>query len=83
MINRMNRTCIRIVQANPENRLHGPRWFSHDNVEQMVRRCVEAGNIMFGVYCGVSGNGHAVWDISNAECDLGYRPKDGIRFDTV
>ena len=30
--------CIRIVQVNRENRPHGPRWFSHDDVEQMVRR---------------------------------------------
>lgn len=68
--------CIRIVQVNRENRPHGPRWFSHDDVEQMVRRCIEAKDIKFGVYYGVSGNSHAVWDISNAERDLGYRPRD-------
>ena len=70
--------CIRIVQVNRENRPHSPRWFSHDDVAQLVRRCIEAENIRFGVYYGVSGNAQAVWDISNAERDLGYRPKDGI-----
>jgi nucleoside-diphosphate-sugar epimerase len=68
--------CIRIVQVNKENRPHGPRWFSHDDVEQMVRCCIEAKDIKFGVYYGVSGNSHAVWDLSNSQRDLGYRPKD-------
>ena len=68
--------CIRIVQVNRENRPHSPRWFSHDDVEQMVRCCIEAKDIKFGVYYGVSGNSHAVWDLSNSRRDLGYRPKD-------
>ena len=71
--------CIRIVQVNRENRPHGPRWFSHDDVEQLVRRCIETKDVTFGVYYGVSGNRDAVWDISNSERDLDYRPKDGIR----
>ena len=71
--------CIRIVQANRENHPHSHRWFSHDDLEQLVRRCIEAKDIAFGVYYGVSANSNAVWDISNAERDLGYRPKDGIR----
>lgn len=70
--------CIRIVQANAENHPHGPRWFSHDDVEQMVRRCIETKDIDFGVYYGVSGNSHAVWDLSNSKRDLGYEPTDGI-----
>ena len=68
--------CIRIVQVNAENHPHGPRWFSHDDVEQMIRSCIEAQDIKFGVYHGVSGNSHAVWDLSNSQRDLGYRPKD-------
>lgn len=71
--------CIRIVQANRDDRPLGPRWFSHDDVEQMVRLCIDAEDIKFGVYYGVSDNSHAVWDLSNSESDLGYRPKDGIR----
>ena len=69
--------CIRIVQVNPENRPSGPGWFSHDDLEQMVRRCIEAKDIPFGVYYGVSGNKHAIWDISNSERELGHKPKDG------
>lgn len=68
--------CIRIVQVNGENRPHGPRWFSHGDIEQMVRRCIEAEGIDFGVYYGVSDNSHAVWDMSNSHRDLGFRPKD-------
>ena len=71
--------CIRIVQVNRENRPHGARWFSHNDVEQMVRRCIETEDITFGIYYGVSDNSGAVWDLSNAERDLGYRPTDGIR----
>jgi uronate dehydrogenase len=71
--------CIRIVQVNRENRPHGPRWFSHDDLEQLVRRCIEVEDISFGVYYGVSANSQAVWDLSNAERDVGYQPKDGIR----
>ena len=68
-----------IVQANRENHNHSHRWFSHDDLEQLVRRCIEATDIAFGVYYVVSANSNAVWDISNAERDLDYRLKDGIR----
>ena len=71
--------CIRIVQANRENHPHSPRWFSHNDVEQMVRKCIEEKDLPFGVYYGVSANRHAIWDILNAEQNLGYRPIDGIR----
>jgi nucleoside-diphosphate-sugar epimerase len=71
--------CIRIVQVNADNRPHGPRWFSHDDLEQMVRRCIEVPDIRFAVYYGVSGNSHAIWDLSTNERDLGYYPKDGIK----
>jgi nucleoside-diphosphate-sugar epimerase len=71
--------CIRIVQVNREDRPHGPRWFSHDDLDQLVRRCIAVRDVSFGVYWGVSDNSHAVWDLSNAERDLGYRPRDGVR----
>ena len=71
--------CIRIVQANQENRPHSPRWIRHSDVEQMLRKCIEAKDLPYGVYYGVSDNRNAIWDISNAERDLGYRPIDGIR----
>ena len=67
---------MRIVQVNNENSPDGTRWFSHDDIEQMVRRCIEAQEIKCGVYYGVSANSPAVWDISNAERDLGYQPWD-------
>ena len=69
---------IRIVQVNRENRPHGTRWFSHDDVAHLVRRCIEVKDLAFGVYYGVSDNSHAVWDLSNATRDLGYHPQDGI-----
>ena len=71
--------CVRIVQVNLQNQPHGPRWFSQDDVGQLVRRCIEAENIESGAYHGVSGNARGVWDLSATERDLGYRPSDGIR----
>jgi hypothetical protein len=44
----------------------------------MVGRCIEVKNIDFRVYYGVSGNSHAVWDLSNSKRDLGYEATDGI-----
>lgn len=75
--------CIRIVQVYPENSPRSHRWFSHDDLERLVRKCIEAQNLRFGVYYGISANSHAIWDLSNAEREIGYRPQDGIRGEAV
>ncbi len=78
--------CLRIGSVlendNPEidDRFRST-WLSHDDLVQLVRRSLEA-DIPFGIYYGVSNNTRRFWDISNAERDLKYRPKDNaeLRF---
>ena len=40
------------------------------------RRGIEARDVRFGIYYGISGNRRAYWDLTNARQDLGYTPED-------
>ncbi len=72
--------CLRIGSVlendNPEtdDRFRST-WLSHGDLAQLVRLSLQA-DIPFGIYYGVSNNTRRFWDISDAERDLGYRPKD-------
>lgn len=50
-------------------------WLSHDDLVQLIRKSLLA-KVSFGIYYGVSNNTGRFWDISNAEKELGYMPKD-------
>ncbi len=51
-------------------------WISDRDMVQLVRRSIEASEISWGVYYGISNNSRAYWDLTNAAVDLGYAPLD-------
>ena len=75
--------CLRIGSFQPveavKNR-KGDRilstWLSHRDTVQLVQKSLEAENVMFGIYYGISNNTRAYWDIQNARDELGYAPED-------
>lgn len=77
--------CLRIgsVIADDDptkSRQHRRMWLSHKDLIQLVERSVVAG-VKFGIYYGVSNNQDRIWDLSNANDELGYRPEsDASRF---
>ena len=48
-------------------------WLGHDDLLQLIMRCIEAPDIGYLVVWGVSNNTRSYWDNSGAE-RLGYRP---------
>ena len=42
---------------------------------QLTWRSIES-SIPFGVYNAISGNSRRYWDITSAQCELGYDPED-------
>jgi hypothetical protein len=50
-------------------------WLSHRDLVELIRRSIFS-DIDFGVYYGVSNNRKRFWHISNAEKEIGYKPKD-------
>jgi nucleoside-diphosphate-sugar epimerase len=72
--------CLRIGTVNGRNDSRGnPReqctWLSYRDLIHLVERSLRA-DVQFGIYYGVSNNRRRVWDISDAERDLGYHPQD-------
>lgn len=51
------------------------RWLSHRDLVQLFKKSLLS-DVKFGIYYGVSNNKGRIWDISNAEKELGYRPQD-------
>lgn len=78
--------CIRFGGVNPEDSpLKGPYnetgyhsiWFSHRDVGQLIRKCIDAQNLPpFVIFFGVSNNKYCILDISNARKLIGYAPQD-------
>ncbi len=50
-------------------------WLSKRDLIHLIERSLAA-NVAFGIYYGVSDNQGAFWDISNAQLELGYSPRD-------
>lgn len=51
-------------------------WLSHRDTVQLVWRGIEAEQVKFGIYYGISNNTRAYWDTQNAREELGYAPED-------
>ncbi len=73
--------CLRIGTVLAEDRPQAPRHettlLTHRDLVQLVERCITAPDgLRFGVYYGVSANTWRIWDIADAERDLGFRPED-------
>ena len=51
-------------------------WLSYRDCVQLVWRSIEATDVAFGIFYGISANKRAYWDIQNARDRLGYAPQD-------
>jgi uronate dehydrogenase len=74
--------CLRIANFNGKDepgRRYEPgrsRWLSPRDLGQLVRRCLQAEHLPFGIFYGVSGGAEEKWDLSNSRELLGYAPQD-------
>ena len=70
--------CLRIgyVNERPLEERHLAVWISPRDMAQLVRCSIEASNIQYEIFYGVSNNTRNWWDISRARAILGYEPKD-------
>jgi len=74
--------CLRIANFNGRDepgRYYEPgqsRWLSPRDLAQLTWRCIETGNLNWGIFYGVSRGAEEKWDLSNAETLLGYTPED-------
>ena len=75
--------CLRIGSFQPEEAVRErgsdrilSTWLSHRDCVQLVWRGIEASEVKFGIFYGISGNKRAYWDIQNARDLLGYEPED-------
>ncbi|MBT3603731.1 MAG: NAD(P)-dependent oxidoreductase, partial [Candidatus Latescibacteria bacterium] len=74
--------CLRIANFNGKDEpgrffdKGQSRWFSPRDIAQMTWRCIEAQELDWGIFYGVSQNGEEKWDLSNAYELLGYAPED-------
>lgn len=72
--------CLRIGSVlENDNPTDNPRlmktWLSHRDLTQIIKKSVEA-PVNFGIYYAVSRNTGRFWDISGAEKELAYSPRD-------
>ncbi len=75
--------CLRIGSFQPIEKVKNrdsdrilSSWLSYKDTVQLCWRGIEAEDVTFGIYYGISGNTRAYWDIQNAREELGYEPID-------
>lgn len=73
--------CLRIGTVTRSDRPTTPRHrstlLSRRDLLQLIERCLEASpELRYGVYFGVSANRWRIWDLENAQRELGYEPLD-------
>jgi nucleoside-diphosphate-sugar epimerase len=75
--------CLRIGTFQPDESVINRKsdrilstWLSHRDTVQLCWRGIEAADVKFGIYYGISGNKRGYWDIQNAVSELGYAPED-------
>ena len=49
-------------------------WCSHDDISGLINACIRSNNVEFDIFYGVSDNDWKIWDISNAEKILSFKP---------
>jgi nucleoside-diphosphate-sugar epimerase len=51
-------------------------WLSQRDCAELIACCIEAEQVQFGIYYGISNNPRQFWDIAHAREEIGYEPKD-------
>lgn len=51
-------------------------WLSHRDCAELIRCCLDANHVRYGIYYGISDNEGKFYDLSNAVEELGYVPRD-------
>ena len=52
-------------------------YLSHRDCAELIRCCLDADHVGYGIYYGISNNAGAFYDMTNAREELGYVPRDG------
>lgn len=75
--------CLRIGSFQPEEAVIDRKsdrilstWLSYRDAVQLCWRAVEAEDVKYGIYYGISDNRRAYWDTENARSELGFAPGD-------
>jgi uronate dehydrogenase len=77
--------CLRIGTVRPyewpkKNEIRFfATWLSHKDLVQLFERSLEAENVAFDVFYGVSDNTWRFWDIEHAREVIGYKPLDNAQ----
>lgn len=53
-------------------------WLSGADMIRLFRCSIEARDILYGIYYGMSDNRDMLWDMTNAREELGYEPQDDL-----
>lgn len=64
------------LSAQENLRRMAATWQSHADLAREVIACLEAEDVRFGIYYGVSNNPYRFWDLEHARVEIGYRPQD-------
>ena len=75
--------CLRIGSFQPEEAVIDRKsdrilstWLSYRDAVQLCWRAVEAEDVKYGIYYGISDNRRAYWDVRNARSELDFTPED-------
>ena len=49
-------------------------WCSHEDIAGLIDACIKSKNVEYDIFYGVSDNDWKIWDISNAEKILSFKP---------
>ena len=73
--------CLRIGSVLPDN---NPKvknsnrffstWCSHDDIAGLIDACIKSNKIRYDIFYGVSDNDWKIWDITNIEKILSFKP---------
>jgi nucleoside-diphosphate-sugar epimerase len=74
--------CLRIGTVRPyewplkDEKRFFATWLSHPDLVQLVEKSLEAKNVLYDVFYGVSNNAWRFWDIDHSREVIGYSPVD-------
>jgi len=72
--------CLRIGTVRPDNSpktdvRHFATMLYHEDLAQLIDKCIEKENLNFEIFYGVSNNKWRFWDLEHARKTIGYDPK--------